>query len=74
MCNRCDLDGTRRRPAMCAFADDRGSCWCVASVVVAENGRSRISQRLILRDSSVTIDTSAATLNSDFITEATVPC
>lgn len=55
-------------PAVYALLGSSGASKYVAYVGIAGNLRSRITQHLVLRDSSVTTGTSAASLNPDHIT------
>ena len=63
------LSSLPNRPALYAMYGGRGGNKYVAYVGVAGELRPRIGQHLIRRDSSVTTQTSAVTLNPDKVTE-----
>ncbi len=58
-----------RASAIYALYGGQGRGSYVAYVGVADNLRTRVSQHLVRRDSSVATGTSAAALNPDYVTE-----
>ena len=68
MSTRQTLADLPNHPAVYALMGGHGARAYVAYVGIAGRLRKRIAQHLILRDSSVTTGTSAASLNPDYVT------
>ena len=69
MKNTATISELPAKPAVYALMGGSGRSRYIAYVGIAGNLKSRITQHLVLRDSSVATGTSAACLNPDYVTE-----